>query len=192
MIYNINERGDCVEDNIDYKFNEIAAKTIKKYRELKNLSLEDVVRRMKTPISRQSLFKYENNLARMKTSTFNDICSALNIDVNDVFEEINRTLIYSSGKLSQETNQPIDVPFLTDSGEIQYAKAFANEEMLNNYLETTTEIDFPDSKKKIQEFDELDILFSKHKDILTDEDKEYMRFIIEKRKKEIDKQLGED
>lgn len=40
--------------------------------------------------------------------------------------------------------------------------------------------------------DELDILFSKHKDILTDEDKEYMRFIIEKRKKEIDKQLGED
>lgn len=41
-------------------------------------------------------------------------------------------------------------------------------------------------------FDELDILFQKHKDILTDEDKEYMRFIIEKRKKEIDKQLGED
>lgn len=41
-------------------------------------------------------------------------------------------------------------------------------------------------------FDELDILFQKHKDILTDEDKEYMRFIIEKRKKEIDKQLGEE
>lgn len=41
-------------------------------------------------------------------------------------------------------------------------------------------------------FDELEILFQKHKDILTDEDKEYMRFIIEKRKKEIDKQLGED
>ncbi len=41
-------------------------------------------------------------------------------------------------------------------------------------------------------FDELDILFSKHKDILTEEDKEYMRFIIEKRKREIDKQLGED
>ena len=40
-------------------------------------------------------------------------------------------------------------------------------------------------------FDELDILFSKNKDILTDEDKEYMRFIIEKRKREIDKQLGD-
>lgn len=38
-------------------------------------------------------------------------------------------------------------------------------------------------------FDELEILFSKHKDILTEEDKEYMKFIIEKRKREIDKQL---
>ncbi len=40
-----------------------------------------------------------------------------------------------------------------------------------------------------KKFDELELLFSKNKDILTDEDKEYMRFIIEKRKREIDKQL---
>ena len=40
-------------------------------------------------------------------------------------------------------------------------------------------------------FDELNVLFSKHKDILTDDDKEYIKFIIEKRKKEIDRQLGE-
>ena len=46
--------------------------------------------------------------------------------------------------------------------------------------------------KQNKPFDELDILFSKHKDILTDEDKEYMRFIIEKRKREIDKQRGEE
>lgn len=39
------------------------------------------------------------------------------------------------------------------------------------------------------EFDELELLFSKHKDILTDDDKETMKFIIEKRKREIDKQL---
>lgn len=43
-----------------------------------------------------------------------------------------------------------------------------------------------------KQFDELDLLFSKNKDILTDEDKEYMRFIIEKRKREIDKQLGDE
>lgn len=39
---------------------------------------------------------------------------------------------------------------------------------------------------------ELDILFDKNKDILTDDDKEYIKFIIEKRKKDIDKELGED
>lgn len=39
-------------------------------------------------------------------------------------------------------------------------------------------------------FDELEILFSKNKDILTDYDKEIIKTIIEKRKKEIDNQLG--
>ena len=38
-------------------------------------------------------------------------------------------------------------------------------------------------------FDELELLFNKNKDILTDDDKETMKFIIEKRKREIDKQL---
>lgn len=38
----------------------------------------------------------------------------------------------------------------------------------------------------------LDVLFDKHKDILTDDDKETIRFIIEKRKREIDKELGEE
>lgn len=40
-------------------------------------------------------------------------------------------------------------------------------------------------------FDELEILFDKHKDILTKDDKEYIKFIIEKRKKEKDEELGE-
>ena len=39
--------------------------------------------------------------------------------------------------------------------------------------------------------DELDVLFSKYKDKLSDSDKEYIKFIIERTKKEIDKQLGE-
>ena len=41
-------------------------------------------------------------------------------------------------------------------------------------------------------FDELELLFDKNKDILTEDDKEYIKFIIEKRKKEIDKELGKD
>lgn len=49
-----------------------------------------------------------------------------------------------------------------------------------------------DDKKNTDTFDEVELLFSKNKDVLTDDDKEYIKFIIEKRKKEIDKQLGED
>ena len=41
-------------------------------------------------------------------------------------------------------------------------------------------------------FDELELLFDKNKDILTDEDKEYMKFIIEKRRRDVDKQLGDE
>ena len=36
--------------------------------------------------------------------------------------------------------------------------------------------------------DEIELLFSKYKNILTDDDKETIKFIIEKRKKDIDKQ----
>lgn len=52
--------------------------------------------------------------------------------------------------------------------------------------------DLIEDKNKSQEFDELEILFDKNKDILTEDDKEYIKFIIEKRKKEIDRQLGEE
>lgn len=48
------------------------------------------------------------------------------------------------------------------------------------------------SDKNNNDFDELEILFSKNKNILTDDDKEYIKFIIEKRKKEIDKELGKE
>ena len=40
-------------------------------------------------------------------------------------------------------------------------------------------------------YNELELLFDKHKDILTDRDKNIIKTIIEERKKEIDKELGE-
>ncbi len=49
-----------------------------------------------------------------------------------------------------------------------------------------------DMKSDSYAFDSLELLFSKNKDILTDDDKETIKFIIEKRKKEIDKQLNEN
>lgn len=63
-------------------------------------------------------------------------------------------------------------------------------EMLANYF-NIQKSDLIENKNK-NEFDELEILFNKNKDILTDDDKEMIRFMIEKRKKEIDKQLGEE
>lgn len=41
-------------------------------------------------------------------------------------------------------------------------------------------------------FDELEILFDKYKDILTESDKEHIKFIIEQRQKEIDKELNNE
>lgn len=49
-----------------------------------------------------------------------------------------------------------------------------------------------DLTNEASKFDELEVLFNKNKDILTDDDKEMIKFMIEKRKKEIDKQLGEE
>lgn len=43
-----------------------------------------------------------------------------------------------------------------------------------------------------QTFDELEILFNKNKDILTEDDRETIRFIVEKRKKDIDKQRNNE
>lgn len=87
----------------------------------------------------------------------------------------------------------LDIPYTTLSDWLNAKKypRIDKIEILSLYF-NINKSDLIEDKDKIQEFDELDILFQKHKDILTDEDKEYMRFIIEKRKKEIDKQLGED
>ena len=41
-------------------------------------------------------------------------------------------------------------------------------------------------------FDELELLLDKHKNILTDSDKNIIKTIIEERKKEIDKELGDN
>lgn len=61
---------------------------------------------------------------------------------------------------------------------------------LNISVANLTGIDL--EKKETNSFDELELLFDKNKDVLTDDDKEYIKFIIEKRKKEIDKQLGKN
>lgn len=46
-----------------------------------------------------------------------------------------------------------------------------------------------DLSKNDSSFDELELLFSKNKDILTDDDKETIKFVIEKAKRKVDEQL---
>lgn len=60
-------------------------------------------------------------------------------------------------------------------------------ELLANYF-NIKKSDLIENKYKNIEYDELQILFDKYKNILTNDDKETMKFIIEKRKKQIDEQ----
>ena len=41
-------------------------------------------------------------------------------------------------------------------------------------------------------YDETDVLFNKYKDVLSESDKNIIKAIIEERKRQIDKELGED
>ena len=119
-----------MENNIDYIFNSIAAKTIKKYREKLGYSLEEVVKKMKNPVSRQSLYKYENNLARMKTNVFIDICNALGINSSDIFKEINEI----TTKFAEQTHKDFNLPSLfllrnPENGNIHGGLIIDNEEI---------------------------------------------------------------
>ena len=60
---------------------------------------------------------------------------------------------------------------------------------ISKYLNISDDFILKDLTKENSTFNELELLFDKNKDILTDDDKEYIKFIIEKRKKEIDKEL---
>lgn len=44
---------------------------------------------------------------------------------------------------------------------------------------------------QLEKYDELELLFSKNKDILTEDDKETIKFVIERAKRKVDEQLGE-
>lgn len=64
-------------------------------------------------------------------------------------------------------------------------------EMLANYF-GILKSDLIENKSKDSAFDELDILFSKHKDVLSESDKNIIKSIILERKKEIDKELNNE
>lgn len=63
---------------------------------------------------------------------------------------------------------------------------------LSEYFKVSIDDFFPERQKNIKYFDETDILFDKYKDVLTESDKQIIKTVIEQRKKEIDKELGEN
>ena len=63
-------------------------------------------------------------------------------------------------------------------------------ELLSNYF-NIKKSDLIENKHKSQNTDELDILFERNKNILTNDDKETIKFIIKKRQKERNKESEE-
>lgn len=104
------------DENLDYQLNKIASNIIKEKRLSKGYSLEEVVKKMNDTISRQMLFKYENNLARMKNKVFQDICCALGLDPSSVWEEINSSFMsnlnFDNGTIVNTNNDTVQIPVL--------------------------------------------------------------------------------
>lgn len=74
------------EKDLDFDFNRIAGEVLRSKREKANLTLEQLGKRVRT--TRQNIYKYENNLSRLKVDMFISICYALGEEPNIVFNEI--------------------------------------------------------------------------------------------------------
>jgi transcriptional regulator with XRE-family HTH domain len=94
-------------------------------------------------------------------------------------KELADALRLDRSTISRWENDEMDI---TVSNAIQISNYF------NIPIEDLTSKDLSISND-YKKFDELELLFDKNKDILTDDDKEYMKFIINKRRKEIDEQI---
>ena len=73
---------------IDSLLNKIVGETLKKERERKNLSLEQLAEKVNR-VSRQTLSTYETGRSKIRVDMFIDICNALGINATELFDEIN-------------------------------------------------------------------------------------------------------
>lgn len=131
-------------ENIDNQFNKIASSILKKKRLEKGYSLEEVVNKMNNTITRQALFKYENNEARIKIKTFKELCKALTLNPDEVIEEIakktyvtnyminNDCILNNNDYISKKVERPSD-EFLKEVNKII-------DDTVNNYTLTKKNI----------------------------------------------------
>lgn len=89
-------------DNVDKKFNEIVSNILKEERLKKGYSLEYVANKMNNSITRQALYKYEKNTARMKIKTFKELCTVLSLEPNAV---INTAANYLAKNITPNSNK---------------------------------------------------------------------------------------
>lgn len=131
-------------------------------------------------------------------------------------EKIDKLLQEKNIKNLRQLASDVDIPYTTlwdyYSNPVRLEKAsLTNIKKIANYLDCTIDYlvfnnvlnpndilldNFDVNKENLKNndviLDEVELLFDKHKDILTQDDKDYIKFIIEKRKKEIDKEFGEE
>lgn len=74
-----------------------------------------------------------------------------------------------------------------DEMDITVGNAIQIADFFNVPIEEFTSKNLSDNQHKT--YDELELLFSKNKDILSDDDKETIKFVIERAKRKIDEQL---
>lgn len=124
------------EDNLDYQLNKIASTIIKEKRLKKGYSLEDVVNKLNNIITRQSLYRYECNEARMKNKIFKKICLALDENPNDVWNEINNRFLqelnFDNAKVIDDDDNMVQIPVL---GTIKAGIPIEAQENILEYIE---------------------------------------------------------
>lgn len=105
------------DENLDYQLNYIASQVIKNKRIKKGYSLEALANKLGNIITRQSLYRYETNEARMKNNIFKKICLALDENPEDVWNEVNnnflKSLKFDNGEIIDlEEETTIQIPVL--------------------------------------------------------------------------------
>lgn len=73
---------------MDSLFNQTLGEVLKKKREERNLSLEQLANRLDNEVSRQTLSTYESGRSKIRIDMFLKVCKALNYDPNEIYDEV--------------------------------------------------------------------------------------------------------
>lgn len=175
--------------------NKFIGNKMREFREARNKTQEDIAQLLNT--TSQTISRYEKGDRKPGNDILFELAKYYKVSINEFYPEIDvkfgSELEKDLQAVSLQLNLPINV---TKNIFLDLTKQ--NKNQVKNLTRENIKIDIENwlsskSTNYTDEYlDELEILFNKNKDILTEDDKETIKFLIEKRKREIDKQLGED